>query len=48
VIPLLTANVRQIVWVTESGTAGTAQHLPWVRDTFPEIRRDAGPEEPRG
>jgi hypothetical protein len=37
VIPLLSANVRQIVWVTESGTSGTALHLPWVRDTFPEI-----------
>ena len=36
-IPLLSANVRQIVWVTESGAAGTALHLPWVRDTFPEI-----------
>jgi hypothetical protein len=42
VIPLLTANVRQIVWVTESGTAGTAQHLPWVRDTFPEILDQIG------
>jgi hypothetical protein len=37
VISLLTANVKQIVWVTESNAAGTALHLPWVRDTFPEI-----------
>jgi hypothetical protein len=35
VIPLLTANVKQIVWITESGAAGTSLHLPWVRDTFP-------------
>jgi hypothetical protein len=37
VIPLLGDHVRRIVWVTESGTAGTAQHLPWVRDVFPQI-----------
>jgi len=37
-IPLLDDHVRAIVWVTESGTQGTAAHLPWVRDTFPEIR----------
>lgn len=42
VIPLLSANVRQIVWITESGAAGTALHLPWVRDTFPEIRQEIG------
>ena len=36
-IPLLSGNVRGLVWVTESGAVGTAQHLPWVRDTFPEI-----------
>jgi hypothetical protein len=42
VIPLLTANVRQLVWVTESGAAGTALHLPWVRDTFPEILDQIG------
>jgi hypothetical protein len=36
-IPLLSAHVRQLVWITESGAAGTALHLPWVRDTFPEI-----------
>jgi hypothetical protein len=38
VIPLLPADVRAIVWVTESGTQGTAGHLPWVRDVFPEIK----------
>ncbi len=38
VIPLLPADVRAIVWVTESGTEGTAGHLPWVRDVFPEIK----------
>jgi hypothetical protein len=37
-IPLLDDHVRAIVWVTESGAGGTASHLPWVRDTFPEIR----------
>jgi hypothetical protein len=42
VIPLLSANVRQIVWITESGVAGTALHLPWVRDTFPEILAEIG------
>ena len=41
-IPLLSANVRQIVWITESGAAGTALHLPWVRDTFPEIFAQIG------
>jgi hypothetical protein len=39
VIPLLPAEVRGVfVWITESGARGTAQHLPWVRDVFPEIR----------
>jgi hypothetical protein len=38
VIPLLPADVRAIVWVTESGTEGTAGHLTWVRDVFPEIK----------
>jgi hypothetical protein len=38
VIPLLPGDVRAIVWVTESGNDGTAGHLPWVRDVFPEIR----------
>ena len=37
VIPLLPPNVIHLVWVTESGASGTANHLPWVRDTFPEI-----------
>lgn len=41
-IPLLSANVKQLVWVTESGSSGTASHLPWVRDTFPEIRARIG------
>lgn len=38
VLPLLGDHVRAIVWITESGAIGTAQHLPWVRDVFPEIR----------
>jgi hypothetical protein len=38
IIPLLPADVRAIVWVTESGAKGTAGHLPWVRDVFPEIK----------
>jgi hypothetical protein len=38
VIPLLPEDVRAIVWVTESGARGTPEHLPWVRDVFPEIR----------
>ncbi len=37
IIPLLSAHVRGIVWVTESGVASTAEHLAWVRDVFPEI-----------
>ncbi len=37
VIPLLGDHVRRIVWVTESGAVGVAQHLPWVRDVFPQI-----------
>jgi hypothetical protein len=42
VIPLLSFNVKRLVWVTESGTAGTAGHLAWVRDTFAEIRARIG------
>jgi hypothetical protein len=38
VIPLLPENVQGTVWITEAGTAGTALHLGWVRDVFPEIR----------
>ncbi len=38
VIPFLPADVRAIVWITESGTVGTGGHLAWVRDVFPEIR----------
>jgi hypothetical protein len=38
IIGELSSHVRSIVWVTESGSAGTASHLPWVRDVFPEIR----------
>lgn len=37
-IPLLPEHVRAVVWVTESGNDGTAGHLSWVRDVFPEIR----------
>jgi hypothetical protein len=42
VIPMLSDNVLQIVWVTESGMPGTAGHLAWVRDVFPEIRARIG------
>jgi sugar phosphate isomerase/epimerase len=42
VIPMLSDNVRQIVWITESGSAGTASHLAWVQDVFPEIRDRIG------
>jgi hypothetical protein len=42
VIPLLPPHVIHLVWVTESGVSGTANHLPWVRDTFPEIREQVG------
>lgn len=38
VIPALAANVKGLVWVTESGAAGTDRHLSWVRDTDGEIR----------
>jgi hypothetical protein len=37
VIPLLSDDVRKLVWITESGASGTSNHLPWVRDVFPEI-----------
>ncbi len=37
VIPLLSPHVKSLVWVTESGAAGTGLHLGWVRDTFVEI-----------
>lgn len=37
-IPLLSAHVKELVWITESGASGTALHLPWVRDVFPEMR----------
>jgi hypothetical protein len=42
VIPLLSDNVKQIVWVTESGAHGTVSHLPWVRDVFPQIHEQIG------
>lgn len=38
--PLLSGLARRPVWITESGAAPTAQHLPWVRDVFPSLRRD--------
>ena len=36
-VGMLPRDVRRTVWVTESGASGTARHLPWVRDVFPEI-----------
>lgn len=38
VIPLLSDNVRSLVWITESGVRGPSNHLGWVRDVFPDIR----------
>lgn len=38
VIPLLRNQVRLLAWVTESGAAFPVNHLPWVREVFPEIR----------
>jgi hypothetical protein len=38
VIAALSANVKGLIWVTESGAAGTDRHLSWVRDTDAEIR----------
>jgi hypothetical protein len=37
IVPMLSDHVRRVVWVTESGARGTARHLPWVREVFPEI-----------
>jgi hypothetical protein len=41
-VPLLADDVKKLVWVTESGADGTANHLPWVRDVFPEILSTIG------
>jgi hypothetical protein len=38
IIPMLAPHVRNLVWVTESGVAGTERHLAWVREAFPAIR----------
>lgn len=38
IIPRIRNHVRGLTWVTESGVADPARHLPWVRDVFPEIR----------
>jgi hypothetical protein len=37
VITALAADVKGLVWVTESGVAGTDRQLSWVRDTDQEI-----------
>lgn len=42
VIPLFAGLAHKPVWVTESGVEGTENHLGWVRDVFPEIRRVIG------
>ena len=39
IVPKLRNNVRGLTWVTESGVADPARHLPWVQEVFPEIRR---------
>jgi len=36
-VSMLPGDVRRVVWVTESGVSGTARHLAWVREVFPEI-----------
>lgn len=41
-VRLLSDDVKKLVWVTESGAQGTANHLPWVRDVFPEILSTIG------
>lgn len=42
VVALLADDVKKLVWITESGAEGTANHLPWVRDVFPEMLRTIG------
>ena len=42
VIPLLSANVRALVWITETGTLGPENHVAWVRDVVPEMRSTIG------
>ena len=37
-IPGLSALTSKPVWITESGVRGTDNHLPWVLDTFAELR----------
>jgi hypothetical protein len=36
-VAMLPGDLRRVVWVTESGASGTARHLAWVREVFPEI-----------
>jgi hypothetical protein len=38
VIGRLAHDVRSLVWITETGTAGTERHLDWFRRTMPEIQ----------
>ena len=38
VISRLAHDVRSLVWITETGTAGTDRHLDWFRRTMPEIQ----------
>lgn len=40
--PLLAGLVERPVWITESGAEGTPNHLPWLRDVFPEMRDRIG------
>src|SRR5262245_52230112 len=37
--PLLSGLTRRPVWISESGADGTAGHLAWFRDVFPELQR---------
>lgn len=32
--------VRRPIWITESGTGQTSQHLAWVREVFPRLRSE--------
>lgn len=38
VLERLPTHIRQVVWVTESGTHPTSGHLSWVRDFHPAVK----------
>jgi hypothetical protein len=37
IINQLPEHVRSVLWITETGFDGTAGHLAWVRDVYPEM-----------